>query len=206
MSGSKEAPDFLAQSRHLSWISSSLQQFSCAVLPQTIRFVSSTNPKPISVSSVWLTASKSPELKRRKRTGDREEPCGMPVCTQISGPLAPSKSSRVFLSVRNPEMIFLSQNGRPLLIISLRSLSCETLSKAALISRLRTETMSFGSAFQMECVASVRSVRADVTDLCFLAPNWVCGRRLCSSRTLVNLSAMRHSKTFIIEFSSAIGL
>ena len=116
-------------------------------------------------------ASRSPELKRRKRTGEREEPCGIPICTWISGPSAPSKSSRVFLSVRNPEIIFLSQNGSSLLIISLRSLLCETLSKAALISRFRTETMSLGSAFQTACVASVRSVRADVTDLCRLAPN-----------------------------------
>jgi len=72
-------------------------------------------------------------------------------------------------------------------------------------SKLRTETILAGSALQAALVNSVSSVRAELTDLCFRAPNWVGGSRECSSRASISLWAISFSTIFASVFSRAIG-
>ena len=168
--------------------------------------MSSTNPSPICASSSLFISSNRLQLKRRKRIGERGEPWGIPVCVWISGPFWPSNSSRVLRWLKNPEMTSRSQSGSPFLINCSSRRSWETLSKAALKSSERTETISSGSVRQMVWVASVSSEIAVAVDLFLLAPNCVFGRSWFSSRTVESLSAIRRSRTFPRVFSSAIGL
>ena len=66
LSGANFMPCLFAHTTHLLCAWFSLVQFSAAVLPHVIRFVSSTNPKAI-VSWLLLNVSKSSDMKNKNR-------------------------------------------------------------------------------------------------------------------------------------------
>ena len=92
-SGENWTPCRLAHSIQVLCAFSSVLQFSAAVGPYVIRFVSSTKPIP------WVAPSLK-ELsrlltKKRKSMGERGDPCGIPVATAIGGLWYPLKTSDV---------------------------------------------------------------------------------------------------------------
>jgi hypothetical protein len=92
-SGENWTPCHLAHSIQVSWAFSSVLQFSAAVGPYIIRFVSSTKPIP------WVAPSSKESskllIKKRKSIGERGDPCGIPVATVIGGLWYPLKTSNV---------------------------------------------------------------------------------------------------------------
>ena len=78
------------------------------------------------------------------------------------------------------------------------------LSKAALRSKLRTETIYSRLTFHAVRVALVRRETAVLTERRFLAPNCVFRRSEFCSSTLESLSVIRRSRTFARVFSRAI--
>ena len=99
-SGENWTPCRLAHSTQASWAFFSVLQFSAAVGPYVIRFVSSTNPIP------WVVPSSkvSSKLLTRKsnRIGERGDPCGIPVATVIGGLWYPLKTLVFFFWSLNP--------------------------------------------------------------------------------------------------------
>ena len=67
----------------------SLVQFSTAVFPHVIRFVSSTNLRAI-ISLLLSNISSSLDIKKRNRISERGDPYGMPVGISINSLLYPS--------------------------------------------------------------------------------------------------------------------
>jgi len=65
------------------WAAFSCWQFFVAESPQIIRFVLSTKPNPnVPLSGLW-NFSKSSDIKKRNRIGDKGDFWGMPVCVWI---------------------------------------------------------------------------------------------------------------------------
>ena len=75
-SGANVAPCVRAQAMHFSFALSRIRQFASVDLLNVVMLVSST--KPIAVVAPTLSCGRRVEAKKRKRIGDRVEPCGMP--------------------------------------------------------------------------------------------------------------------------------
>ena len=75
-------PCRFAYAIHLLYAWFSLVQFSAAVSPYVIRFVSSTNPRA-TVSWLPSNVSSSLDIKNRNRIGKRGDPYRMPIGISI---------------------------------------------------------------------------------------------------------------------------
>jgi hypothetical protein len=77
----------------------SLEQFSAAVSPHVIRFVSSTNPRA-TVSWLPSNVSRSSDMKNKNNIGERGDRCGIPVGVGIVSLSYPSNTILVERPVR----------------------------------------------------------------------------------------------------------
>jgi len=101
---------------------------------------------PRTPSKVSIDHSYLGSIKNRNRIGDRGDPCGIPVRVGIVSLSWPSNTILVLRPVRKDWVNLIIQSGRPFFLRIHRSLSCDTWSKAPLISRLSIDTTQPGRA------------------------------------------------------------
>jgi hypothetical protein len=85
-------------------------QFSTAISPYVIRFVSSTNPKA-TVSWLPLNVSRSSDIKNRNNIGERGDPCGILMGVGIVSLSYPSNTILVERPIRKAWVNLVIQSG-----------------------------------------------------------------------------------------------
>ena len=175
-------------------------QFSAAIFPHIIRFISSTNPRAI-VSWLSLYVSSSLDIKKRNRISERGNPYRIPVGIGINSLSYPSIIIFVIRPIRNTWTNFIIQSSRPLFLRIYRSLSCNTLSKAPLRSRLSMDTVHPGWAYHTAWTLDVIMERAKRVDRFFLAPICVHGSSSYASAASYIRSVTIFSRSFPRVFS-----
>ena len=152
-----------------------------------------------------LNVSSSSDTKNRNRIGDRGDPYRIPKVVGIVSLLYPLNTILVLCPVRKDWVNLIIQSGRPFFFRIHRSLSCDTWSKAPLISRFSIDTTQPGWACHAAWTLEVIREIADRVDRFFLAPICVRGSRSCASVASCMRSATIFSKSFPSVFSRAIG-
>ena len=126
---------------HFSWRFSSFWQFSSVELDHVSIVVSSTNQIVDELSDE--SVGRSVLAKKRKRIGEREEPCGIPVFVGIWSPLNEPRAIVVVLSSKKDLIKLVIHIGIPFTFRLWRRRAWETLSNAPDISRLRADATCF---------------------------------------------------------------
>ena len=143
-------------------------------------------------------------MKKRNKIGDRGDPCRIPVGVGIGSLSYPSIIIFVERPVRKAWTNLIVQSGRPLFLKIHRSLSCDTLSKAPLRSRLSMDTVHPGWACHAAWTLEVTRERAERVDYFFFVPIWVHSSSSCVSATFYIYFIMIFSRSFSKVFFKAI--
>ena len=146
----------------------------------------------------YYRPSRSLDIKKRKRIGDRGNPQGIPVYIVIGQLINPRYTIYIVLIVIKQVVTLTSQYRQPFLYRIYRSLSQEILSKALLILRQSIETILFRFTFYIVLILLYSRCSTIIIDLYFQPLSQFYSSRLLYSTLLIILLVIIFLITLVI--------